>query len=347
MTNRTATPRRGTWLAAGCAAALLAVGAPAAAQNLLTNGDFEAVGTGWTIVGAQTFVNTGLGVGGSRGMVSQMIGVTNEFSQTVGTIPGASYGISYALYNNLGGTSFFQSSFAGQVLQTLNNPAQFGFTTYNFTATATGASSQLLFVIRHDPSFYVVDNVSVTLLSLPSLAVPGASQNVAAVAGGLDNAIALNMAAFVPYAALYLMTPAQRAVALDTMTGEVVTGLQSTALSAGSLFLDTMGSAARGPLGGCDGQAGRRWSSWAVGQGSGARMDGNSQVGSADLRYSTGGLAAGLGWCGPQSVLGVAVSAGWGSTACSASAPPTSSAPRRSARMMPRCAAPSPPSASI
>jgi hypothetical protein len=51
----------------------------------------------------------------------------------------------------------------------------FGYTDYNFLVAATGSSTKLSFSFRHDPAYFVLDNVSVTPVPEPaSLLLMGA-----------------------------------------------------------------------------------------------------------------------------------------------------------------------------
>ena len=46
-------------------------------------------------------------------------------------------------------------------LFTATNSSVFGFTTFSTTAVATGATTDLSFTFRQDPSFFRLDNISV------------------------------------------------------------------------------------------------------------------------------------------------------------------------------------------
>jgi hypothetical protein len=79
------------------------------------------------------------------------------------TVPGQTYDLSFWLSNQSAGTpNQFQVSFNGVVLQTITNSAASAYTQFTFNGLlATGASTQLQFGFRHDPSFWFFDDVIV------------------------------------------------------------------------------------------------------------------------------------------------------------------------------------------
>jgi hypothetical protein len=150
------------------AALSIAFALPASAQNLVVNGDFELdsnVAIGFTEGGGGNLagVNPNFGVGGSNFYsFAATNGQNNTLSQTITTVAGQSYTVSYFLRNSVTGNDFFLSSFAGQTLQTLENTTSiFNFTQFTFQVTATSSTSVLEFAGRDAPGSFRLDNVSV------------------------------------------------------------------------------------------------------------------------------------------------------------------------------------------
>ena len=149
----------------------LAFATPAAAQELVTNGGFETGNfngftqtgnTGYTTVTpAPLFVASG-----AYGATFGPVGSTGGITQTLSTNAGQSYLISFDLQNLFGGTpNFYEVLFGGVSLFTATNSAAFGYTNFSTTATALGVSTDLAFNFRHDPTFFALDNVSVTAVN--------------------------------------------------------------------------------------------------------------------------------------------------------------------------------------
>jgi len=91
------------------------------------------------------------------------VGALGTLTQNLVTVPGQTYNLTFWLAN-LSSTppNQFQVSFNGVVLQTLTNSAAFAYTQFTFNGLlATGASTQLQFGFRHDPSFWNFDDVIV------------------------------------------------------------------------------------------------------------------------------------------------------------------------------------------
>jgi hypothetical protein len=144
------------------------------AANLISNGGFETGDfTDWTL-----FDNTGFtGVDGNFSGVDPTegnyqayfgpVGSTGGISQAVSTSGGSVYTISFDLFNFGGTTAIFSADFGGSNLLALSDPSDFPYTHYSFTRTAAGSSTTLSFTTQQDPSYWLLDNVSVTPGGVP------------------------------------------------------------------------------------------------------------------------------------------------------------------------------------
>jgi PEP-CTERM motif len=146
----------------------LAIATPAAAQNIVTNGGFETGDfTGFTQFGNTGFagVETGSASEGTQSAYFGPVGSVGGINQTLATIAGQSYQISFDLQNDGGTPSSFEALFGSNQLFSLTNSEAFGYTTFSTTLTAIGASTDLSFSFRQDPRFFSLDNISVTAVS--------------------------------------------------------------------------------------------------------------------------------------------------------------------------------------
>jgi len=160
-----------TLLAVATLAFCLCVAAPTFAQNLITNGSFETGDfTGWTTGG--NFEDTQASSGpfydysgaqdGSFYATLGPVGSDGTLSQTLTTVAGAQYNISFWFASVGDNPSDFSVSWDGTPLLSLTNPnTGSNWTQYTFTATGTG-SDTLTLAFRDDPAWMALDNVSVT-----------------------------------------------------------------------------------------------------------------------------------------------------------------------------------------
>lgn len=135
----------------------------ARSQELVTNGTFTGcVGTtcsGWTLVDfGSYFINNYL-----NGAVSPS---NSTLSQFISTQPGKIYGITYSLSLGLGGGPYLvRTSFGSNILANITSGLTTTPTVYSYTSTASSNSTNLEFYGYDNPDYWVLDNVSVTLLN--------------------------------------------------------------------------------------------------------------------------------------------------------------------------------------
>jgi uncharacterized repeat protein (TIGR03803 family) len=135
------------------------------------NGSFESGSfAGWTLAGdtSYTFVGDNLYwpdyvYSGDDAALLGTSGAAGTLSQTLPTVPGTVYLISFWLDNPVGGVpSLFRVSWAGQTLFAQTNLSQFGWTNMQFTAAANSSSTTLQFTFQQDYDYFGLDDIQVT-----------------------------------------------------------------------------------------------------------------------------------------------------------------------------------------
>ena len=133
-------------------------------SDIVSNGGFETGNfSGWlddgngNVTGDATYVHSG-----SYGAEFGAVGALGYIQQTLNTVPGKSYLLSFWLDSPDGETpNEFQVSWNSTVLLDETNLPAFGWTNIQFTVTATGSSTVLQFGLRDDPNELGLDDVSV------------------------------------------------------------------------------------------------------------------------------------------------------------------------------------------
>jgi len=153
---------------AGAAMALVASAAAvsASATELVTNGGFETGSlSGWTLTGSTDHSNvvTSPVHSGAYAYSNGAVGGAGVLSQVVNTVAGQSYDFSFWLRNEGGTPNGFTASLGNAVLQSFTNVGgSFDFTHFTGTVVAATNGSTLSFAFRQDPSFWELDDVSLT-----------------------------------------------------------------------------------------------------------------------------------------------------------------------------------------
>jgi hypothetical protein len=144
--------------------------------NLVTNCGFETGSfSGWTVTAAAqgsnlivalgtSFVNSGTfgaGFGATMPPFEDMI------SQSIPTVAGQAYDISFFLENFDVGPNQFTAMFDGTTLLSLTNSGPFGYTEFTDIVTATSSSTTLSFAAYQVPSFFGLDDISVVPAATP------------------------------------------------------------------------------------------------------------------------------------------------------------------------------------
>ena len=163
-------------------------------QSTLQNGGFETGDfTGWTLVGDAasggivydgvedaSFTTTAGGVSyvhsGAFGAVLGESGILATLSQSVTSLPGQRYWLSFWLRNPVAGVrevfnvNWSTNGAAFTKLYGVTSPPAFTWTNLSLVVTATGAGSTLQFAAENDQDYFGLDDVSLTPIPKPSFA---------------------------------------------------------------------------------------------------------------------------------------------------------------------------------
>lgn len=155
--------------------AMCLCGSGTASANLIVNGGFETGdATGWTFTPAASgtlfYVANGLQHSGHYSAFYGAVTPPNmdSLSQTLTTTPGRSYTIDYWLENLDGPSNGFLVQWGGTTLSQITDSGPFGYTHYTFTSTTTSGSTLLSFSGYQVPSYFTLDDVSVSAAPEPA-----------------------------------------------------------------------------------------------------------------------------------------------------------------------------------
>ncbi len=152
-------------------------------QSIVQNGAFETGDlTGWMQSGNTAYTsvisgNASYVHGGSYGLQAGPSTTMGYITQNLATSPGQMYLLSFWFSNPSSGTTEqLQASWNGASVYSLANPPVLAWTNKTFIVTATSSSTPLQFGLRNDPSYFGLDDISVTPLSPPTITQQPASQ---------------------------------------------------------------------------------------------------------------------------------------------------------------------------
>ncbi len=152
---------------------------PGHAQNLITNGDFEAGNAGWTISAGSfytraTYANRNFGPQAYQGNYFANfgeVGAPGSMSQTITTVSGYHYRFTFYLYRqqesfNANSGDFFTAAIGGNTLLSVSGMAYgLPYNRYSYVIQAAGTSTLVEFTGQDNQDEYALDSVSLTRLT--------------------------------------------------------------------------------------------------------------------------------------------------------------------------------------
>ena len=144
-------------------ASVLVLASGVARADLVANGGFETGDfTGWTLTGNPGFIGIiGDAHSGAFAAGFGAVGSPTFLSQTLTTTPGTAYKISYWLENLGGPANAFNVEWNGSTVILQTDLLPFPYTQGTVNVVGTG-SDELTFSFQQNPSFFHIDDVSVS-----------------------------------------------------------------------------------------------------------------------------------------------------------------------------------------
>ncbi len=181
MSSRTTRLLASSWVAA----ALFATGA--AHANLVANGGFEMGFDGWTTSLDPLYDGVDVLTVHEGKFAAFFGGADSSASQTLTTVAGNKYQLSFWLTaeDNLGfdKPNSFSVDVDGNILMALTDVSAFGYTQYQFDFVATGATTDLTFNFGQVYSYWDLDSVNVRVPEPGSIGLLAAA-GLAGIAAG-------------------------------------------------------------------------------------------------------------------------------------------------------------------
>jgi hypothetical protein len=160
-------------------AVLATVAVSGASAQIVNNGGFETGSfAGWTQFGNTLLNDVAVGDGaqhsGTYLAAFGSTGSTGGITQALSTTAGDSYTFSFWLAEQGGGSGpmTVEADWNGASVFTLSNPGAFNYVLESFTETAASNSTPISFTFRDDPSFFLLDDVTVTDNSVAGSVTP-------------------------------------------------------------------------------------------------------------------------------------------------------------------------------
>jgi len=148
---------------------------PARALNLVNNGGFESGLTGWTpsnfILQGFDYGIDGIAHSGANAFFGGAVGDLGFLSQSITTVPGTSYVLTFWTQSSGFFENEFQASINGSVRLDETDVPIGGYMRQTLVFEATGASTSLQFGFRDDGFAFHLDDVSVSIPEPASLAL--------------------------------------------------------------------------------------------------------------------------------------------------------------------------------
>ncbi|WP_310268403.1 PEP-CTERM sorting domain-containing protein [Roseateles saccharophilus] len=147
----------------------------------MTNGGFETGDfTGWSFVTDPLYDGVDTLVPHDGTYAAYFGGASSSITQTLTTVAGSNYKVSFWLMlepdvTGASAPNAFSFDFGAATGMSLSNASAFGYTLYEVTFIAAGASTDLSFNFSQGPAFWDLDSVSVTLPEPGSLALLAAA----------------------------------------------------------------------------------------------------------------------------------------------------------------------------